>query len=202
MKIKEKTYTNSDILIALNNPFINSLSPLEYGKAIQSAVEEYVTFKVNEIAEQQILLDVMSSKNLIEEYDYQNNGPGFDRLLVKPKKRLQIKFRQIDGVEPWSRQVHFENTRRHSKKNQNSSSQNGLVCYSINEFDYVILVLCHIKNGERQNFLNWSFSLIPVQQIQDVNNVGYCLPKIPSNVIFENYLKDIYLLTQSLIEII
>ena len=145
MKIQKKSYTNSDILNALNNPFINSLSPLEYGKAIQSAVEEYVTFKVNEIAEEQILLDIMSSQNLIEEFGYKNNGPGFDRLLVGPKKKIQIKFRQVDGVEPWSQQVHFENTRRHSKKNQNSSAQNGLVCYSITEFDYVILVLCHIK---------------------------------------------------------
>lgn len=202
MKIQEKSYTNLDILNALNNPFINSLSPLEYGKAIQSAVEEYVTFKINEIAEEQILLDIMSSQNLIEEFRYKNNGPGFDRLLVGPKKKIQIKFRQVDGVEPWSQQVHFENTRRHSKKNQNSSSQNGLVCYSITEFDYVILVLCHIKKGKRQNFANWSFSLVPIEQLKDVNNEGYCLPKVPSKVISENYLKDIYLLTDSLKKII
>jgi hypothetical protein len=195
-------YTNTDIINALSNPFINSLSPLEYGKAVQSAVEEYVTFKVNEIAEKEILLDVSSNEDLIEEFNYKNNGPGFDRLISDSKKRIQIKFRQVDGTEPWSRQVHFENTRRHSKKNNNSSSKSGLVCYSVSEFDYIILVLCHIKDGVRQNFHEWSFSLILVEDLEDVNNPGYCLPKIPSQIILRNYLENIYLLTESLKQII
>lgn len=199
MKIKPIDYTYDDIISTLDNPFINSLSPLEYGKAIQTAVEEYVTYNVNLIAGQQLLVDVSRDSELTEQYQYSNNGPGFDRLLIPSCLKIQDKFRQVNGETPFSKQVHFENTRRHSAKNQNQSSVTGHVRYTVSEFDYVLVVLCHIVDGQRQNYKDWSYSLISSSELEDVNNKGYCLPKIPSSLLLQNKYDNIYLLTSKLL---
>ena len=100
--------------------------------------------------------------------------------------RIQIKFRQVDGKTPYSKQVHFENTRRHSVKNNNRSAESGHVRYSVSEFDYVCVVLCHIFDGYRTKYTNWSYSLIESYKLEDVNNQSYCLPNIPSALLLKN----------------
>lgn len=198
MKINPISYDYQDVISTLDNPFIQSLSPIEYGKAIQTAVEEYVSYNVNSIAGEEILVDVSQDPLLTEKYQYSNNGPGFDRLLLPKCLRIQHKLRQVDGKTPYSKQVHFENTRRHSSKNQNKSSESGHVRYSLTEFDYVLVVLCHIIDGKRQNYQDWSYSLISSSKLKDVNNKGYCLPNIPSALLLENKYDNIYMLTSKL----
>ena len=197
MKIKNVEFTYHDVLDALNNPFINNLTPLEYGKAVGTAVEEYVSHNVNEIGQENILIDISKDSNLIIEYKYSNNGPGFDRLHFLSKKKIQIKLRQVNGKTPFSKQVHFENTRRHSVKNQNSSAKSGLVRYGVSEFDYVLVVLCHIIDGERKKYTEWSYSLISSSDLEDVNNKGYCLPHIPSSLLLQNKYLFVHCSNQS-----
>ena len=198
MKINELQYTHEDIISLLENKYIQSLGPLEYGKAIQSAVEQYVSNTINSLSEKNLLVDVSKDLELVEEFQYTNNGPGFDRLHLPTKKRIQIKLRQVDGKTPYSRQAHFENTRRHSAKNKNKSAESGHVKYSVSEFDYVLVVLCHIVNSERTHYTNWSYSLIESSKLEDVNNQGYCVSHIPSALLLENKYDNIYMLTNKL----
>jgi hypothetical protein len=198
MKINELEYTHEDVINMLENPFIQSLVPLEYGKAIQTAVEQYVNNTINSISKELLLVDISKDPQLVEEFQYVNNGPGFDRLHLPSKKRIQIKLRQVDGKIPYSKQVHFENTRRHSVKNKNKSAVSGLIRYSVSEFDYVLVVLCHIVNGNRTHYTNWSYSLVESSKLEDVNNKGYCLSHIPSSLLLENKYDNIYMLTNKL----
>lgn len=198
MKINELKYTHEDIISMLENPFIQSLSPLEYGKAIQTAVEQYISNTINSISQEPLLIDVSKDQQLVEEFQYVNNGPGFDRLHLPSKKKVQIKLRQVDGKTPYSRQAHFENTRRHSIKNKNKSAVSGLIKYCVSEFDYVLVVLCHIVDGNRTHYTNWSYSLIESSKLEDVNNQGYCLSHIPSALLLENRYDNIYMLTNKL----
>lgn len=198
MKIKELKYSHEDVISMLENPFIQSLNPLEYGKAIQTAVEQYVTNTINSISEKNLLVDVAKDPKLVEEFQYVNNGPGFDRLHLPTKKKIQIKLRQVDGKTPYSKQAHFENTRRHSAKNKNESAKSGLVRYSVSEFDYVLVILCHIVNSERIHYTNWSYSLVESSKLEDVNIQGYCVSHIPSALLLENKYDNIYMLTNKL----
>jgi hypothetical protein len=198
MKINELKYNHGDIISMLDNPFIQSLGPLEYGKAIQTAVEQYVSNTINSISEETLLVDVSKDLKLVKEFQYMNNGPGFDRLHLPTKKRIQIKLRQVNGKTPYSKQAHFENTRRQSVKNKNKSAESGLVRYSVDEFDYVLIVLCHIVNGERSHYTNWSYSLIESPKLEDVNNQGYCVSHIPSALLLEKKYDNIYMLTNKL----
>ena len=198
MKIKELKYSHEDVISMLENPFIQSLNPLEYGKAIQTAVEQYVTNTINSISEKNLLVDVAKDPKLVEEFQYVNNGPGFDRLHLPTKKKIQIKLRQVDGKTPYSKQAHFENTRRHSAKNKNKSAKSGHVRYSVSEFDYVLVVLCHIVNSERIHYTNWSYSLVESSKLEDVNIQGYCVSHIPSALLLENKYDNIYMLTNKL----
>jgi hypothetical protein len=198
MKINPLEYTFNDVIEMLDNKYVNSLDCLNYGKTIQNAVEIYIEHQVNEIYGGKFLIDVQNNPQFVIDYQYNNNGPGFDKLLLLNKKKIQIKFRQVDGKTPYSRQVHFENTRRHSKKNQNESAESGLIRYRVSEFDYVIVVLCHINNNIRPNYKEWKFSVINSKEIEDVNKLGYCLPKIPSSTILKNKVDNIYMLTNKL----
>lgn len=198
MKINPQSFTHEDVINLLENPFVQSMKPLEYGKAIQTAVEHYVTHEVNCISNTDLLVDVSQVPYLIDEFNYSNNGPGFDRLLDAHKKKIQIKLRQVDGKTPYSKQVHFENTRRQSEKNQNESSSSGLVRYAVDEFDYVIVVLCHISGGNRKKYIDWSYSVIKSSELEDVNIQGYCTSKISSALLLKNKCDNIYMLTNKL----
>lgn len=193
-------YNKQDIINILENPFINGLTNTEYGKMIQCAAEEYVQIMVNEINRGELLVNPTSNPKLIQELKYINNGPGFDRVTINGKK-IQIKFRQVDGKTPFSRQTHFSNTRRHSKKHLGKSDSTGMITYGKDEFDYVLVILCHVKNDIRTNYKNWSFSLISSQELVDVNNELYLLPNIPSDKLYNYKCDDIYMLTKKLKEL-
>ena len=119
--------------------------------------------------------------------DTTNNSPGFD-IIVKSTDnklyRIQSKLRQVKGKTNFSQQIHFETTRRHSKKNEGTASDSGHVAYSCDEFDYVMVTLINVGNDgkNRNNVDKWSFSLIPVEDIIDKKK-GCCLTKIPSDIL-------------------
>lgn len=193
-------YSIKDVIDILENPFINGLPNIDYGKMIQCAAEEYVEFKVNEISGEQLFINPNSDKKLIETFNYANNGAGFDRVL-KNCFRTQIKFRQVDGKTPFSRATHFSNTRRHSKKHIGKSDSTGLISYGKDEFDYVLVILCHVVDDVRVNYQNWAFSIIPSHELVDVNNNMFLLPNIPSEILYKYKCDDIYMLTEKLREL-
>ena len=131
-----------------------------------------------------------------------NNSPGFDMISSKTQfehslnskglplnnrckhtsfVRIQSKLRQVTGSTPFSRQTHFETTRRHSKKNEGSSSNTGHVAYSLDEFDYVMISLVHIKDSTLNRHIvdNWAFSIIPITELIDADT-GCCKTRISS----------------------
>ena len=87
----------------------------------------------------------------LPEINISNNSPGFDLLIVSPEGkniRIQSKLRQVKGITDYSQQIHFETTRRNSKKNENQN-HTGHVCYSLDEFDYVMISL--VNDNENRN---------------------------------------------------
>ena len=122
-----------------------------------------------------------------------NNSPGFDivvRCADGSLKRVQSKLRQVVGVTDFSRQTHFETTRRHSKKNEGSSSDSGHVAYSCEEFDYVMITLVNVgKDGKeranRNSVDKWSFSIIPIHEL--INKEKKCCVTHISSKLLEKY---------------
>ncbi len=171
----------------IENEIIQSTTVIDWGKSMA---------RCNEIIQKDILKSVG-----VEAYDPEtdadcpeisiaNNSPGFD-ILAKNSEgkicRIQSKLRQVKGTTDFSHQIHFETTRRHSKKNKGAASDSGHVAYGCNEFDYVMVTLVNIgKNGEirtnRNNVDKWSFSLIPVEALIDKEK-SCCLTKIPSKIL-------------------
>lgn len=175
---------NSDASALINNGIIKSMSVIDWGKAIARA---------NEIIQKDILRhcgieafdpEVDKDSPLI---DTRNNSPGFD-LVVKTHDgklaRVQSKMRQVKGTTDFSRQVHFETTRRHSKKNEGVSSVNGHVTYSDDEFDFVMVSLVNVRKNwlNRNSVDNWSFSIIPISALVD-GEKGCCVTHISSAVL-------------------
>lgn len=172
----------------IENEIIKSMSVIDWGKAMARA-NEYI---------QKELLKFCG----VDAYDPQvdqncpnininNNSPGFD-LIVRNKngvlKRVQSKLRQVTGKTDFSKQTHFETTRRNSKKNKDkATSESGHVAYSTDEFDYVMVTLINVKNGkQRRNNVNlWSFSIIPISDLID-HTKDCCLTHIPAKILEKN----------------
>lgn len=173
----------------IENRIIQNMSIIDWGKAMA---------RCNEIIQKNILKSIG-----IEAYDPEtdvdcpemniaNNSPGFDILAKNSKgkmSRIQCKLRQVKGVTDFSQQIHFETTRRHSKKNEGTASDSGHVAYGCNEFDYVMVSLVNVgKDGKnminRNNVDKWSFSLIPVETLIDKER-GCCFGHISSKILNE-----------------
>ena len=176
-----------DARALLENGIIQSMSVIDWGKAMARA---------NEIIQR----DLLRHRNLkaydpeldadCPKVDHANNSPGFDILLELDDGKLikiQSKLRQVKGKTDFSHQIHFETTRRHSKKNEGDSSSTGHVAYSPNEFDYVLISLVNIANGlENRNSVDkWSFSFIPVHEL--VNKEKNCCVTQISAALLKKY---------------
>ena len=124
--------------------------------------------------------------------DTKNNSPGFDLVIVTPddkKIRIQSKLRQVKGNEDWSQQVHFETTRRNSEKNKDKN-HTGHICYSLDEFDFVMVSLVNDKvNRDKIKDCNlWSYSLINIKDLEDKDH-GCCVSHIAPTILKKNIIK-------------
>ena len=176
---------NKELISFLSMGWVKSLSIIDWGKSVS-------------IPNQYIGRDILN-KHMPEgssayttddidcpEIDTSNNSPGFDLIIKCPNgslKRVQSKLRQVSGVTPFSKQIGIETTRRNSKKNENKN-HTGHVCYSVDEFDYILVSAVHVKNGieNRHDINKWWFSLVPVEELIDKIR-GCCVTSIKPEIL-------------------
>ncbi len=164
---------------------LRTASTVDIGKVLAPLMEIYIKNTINKNTN---LVLIPSTEK--------NNGPGYDAIDEKSGLTIQSKFRQVNGVTPLSKQLHFENTRRKSKKNQGNNSKSGHTVYGINESDVIVVFIMHIKDEKQtiQYKLNHGTSIddteelfkdcyivaIPTRKLEDPDNIGCCMSKIPS----------------------
>ena len=174
----------------LENPRIANMSRIDWGKTM--AVP-------NQYIQRNILRYMLPDYSVystddpdLPDIDIKNNSPGFDLLAVSSygkRIRIQSKLRQVDGVDDYSRQTHFETTRRHSEKNQNKN-HTGHVCYSLDEFDLVMVSLVNdrISRDIIKNCNRWSYALIPIKDLEDKEH-NCCKSYISATVLKNNIIR-------------
>jgi len=121
-----------------------------------------------------------------------NNSPGFDLVIIISEDkyiRVQSKLRQVHGIKDWSQQTHFETTRRNSDKNKDKN-HTGHICYSLNEFDLVMISLVNDKlNRDKiKNCDLWSYSLISIKELEDTEH-NCCYSSIKPEILKNNMIK-------------
>lgn len=123
-----------------------------------------------------------------------NNSPGFDIVVITPPPenkiiRVQSKLRQVKGINSYSQQIHFETTRRNSEKNKDKN-HTGHICYSLGEFDLVMISLVHDKDNRDKikNCNLWTFSLIPARELEDTEH-NCCYSYIKPEILQKNIIK-------------
>lgn len=129
--------------------------------------------------------------------DKTNNSPGFDIIVINPDGKIykiQSKLRQVRGNTDYSQQLHFETTRRNSEKNKDKN-HTGHICYSLDEFDYVMVSIINDKQNRNKikNCNLWSFCIIPILDLKDEKH-NCCVSHIESKIIEKNIIdlkKDI-----------
>lgn len=124
--------------------------------------------------------------------DTKNNSPGFDLVVVSPEGkqfRIQSKLRQVRGIHDYSQQIHFETTRRNSEKNK-TKNHTGHVCYSLDEFDLVMVSLVNDRvNRDKIKDCNmWSFTLISIKELEDAEH-NCCYSHINPEILKKNIIK-------------
>ena len=156
----------------VSSEFFDKLCPKDFGKMMGIIVENRY---IKELIESNTIVKLSIN---IDEQD--GNATGFD-LKTTNGLRIQIKFRQVDGITLTSKQVDISNTRRKSKKNMGYASKSGHVAYKSNEFDCILVVLCpHSKKYgvEKRDPKYWQIVCIDVKNIIDPDNIDYCLTKV------------------------
>ena len=122
-----------------------------------------------------------------------NNSPGFDLVIVTPENeiiRVQSKLRQVEGIHDYSQQIHFETTRRNSKKNKDKN-HTGHVCYGTDEFDFAMISLVNDKHN-RDKIKDcdlWTYSLIPINELVDIKRQDCCYSHIKPAILKKNIIK-------------
>lgn len=124
--------------------------------------------------------------------DTANNSPGFDLVIVTPENkhiRIQSKLRQVKGLHDYSQQIHFETTRRNSEKNKDKN-HTGHVCYSLDEFDFVMISLVNdrLNRDKIKNCNLWSYSLISIRELEDIEH-NCCYSHIRPEILQKNRIQ-------------
>jgi hypothetical protein len=174
-----------DYALLLNKRILNAKT-IDWGK-IMALSNQYIQRDLLKLNKK---INVWSSDDdeCPRVFEMKNNSPGFDLIIFDKLKnkyyRIQSKLRQVKGLNPYSTGVHFETTRRHSKKNLDKNTT-GHIAYSINEFDYVLISLIHLKKINVKTDINkWVFSLIPIKELRDENN-NYCVSTIKPEILLK-----------------
>jgi len=208
LKYKYLSNNNIDIMNIIDisdkelllNTRIKHMSKIDFGKTFAIS-NQYVHKKILQYKLQKYNYKIYccDDNDLPDYIDISNNCSGFDLVILnnntKKYYKVQSKLRQVSGNTDTSQSTHFETTRRNSIKNKNKN-HTGHVCYSVNEFDFVIISLINVKKNfdNRINCNNWTFCIIPVKDIIDIKNPELCLSHIPSDILQKNIIdlrKDI-----------
>jgi hypothetical protein len=176
----------------LQNERISNMGRIDWGKTM-AVSNQYIQRDILRYMLQQYGYKVYSTDDHdLPPIDTKNNSPGFDLVIVTPddkKIRIQSKLRQVKGNEDWSHQIHFETTRRNSEKNK-EKNHTGHICYSLDEFDFVMVSLVNDKvNRDRIKDCNlWSYSLINIKDLEDKEH-GCCVSHIAPKILKKNIVK-------------
>ena len=177
---------NDEMVTHLTSKWINKLSIIDWGKHCARPNELVCKDILNQLLPENFIAHTTDDDNC-PDIDTKNNSPGFDIIIQCPDgclKRIQCKLRQVKGVTPFSTATHFETTRRNSKKNE-GKNHTGHVCYSCDEFDYVLVTLVHVTDGNihiRKDVNHWKFSLIPVSELINKDK-NCCVSSISSRLL-------------------
>jgi len=211
-KVTFESIIDKDDMKLLKNRRVRKMSKIDWGKTI-SITNQYIhcsilKYYLNPSGYRVYTTDDINNLKYNEEYkgDYDiilenehininNNSPGFDLIVICPNNkihRIQSKLRQVEGTNDTSCAIHFETTRRNSKKNANRNNS-GHIVYSSNEFDFVLLSLINVKNNDRTNINDcnkWSFCLIETKELIDEDNKDACINRISSAILNKNLIQN------------
>ena len=181
-----------DDRILLTNNRISSMSRIDWGKSM-AVSNQYIQRNILRYMLEPYGYKVYSTDDVDMPYiDIKNNSPGFDLIILSPTHkitRIQSKLRQVKGKNDYSHQTHFETTRRNSEKNKDKN-HTGHICYSLDEFDLVMVSLVNDREN-RDNIKNcnlWSYSLIPIKELEDVEH-NCCFSHIKPQILQNNLIK-------------
>ena len=178
--------------VLIENERIVNMGRIDWGKTM-AVSNQYIQRNILRTMLEQYGYKVYSTDDHdLPPIDTKNNSPGFDLVIVTPddkKIRIQSKLRQVKGNEDWSQQVHFETTRRNSEKNKDKN-HTGHICYSLDEFDFVMVSLVNDKvNRDKIKDCNlWSYSLINIKDLEDKDH-GCCVSHIAPTILKKNIIK-------------
>lgn len=183
-----KTNTTKDVLINYIINILTNVNTKDFGRIMGSLIDK--DFSKN-LIESNTNISIIDAKNDVER---DGNESSYD-LLTKAYNRIQIKFRQYQGKDAYSRSTYLSTTRRHSSKNGKASTKTGCVDYASTEFDGVLIALCPHKNKfpNKQYIENWSYSFISSKKLINPENPNYLLSYIPSKFLKEgsNWQKEL-----------
>ena len=175
----------------LENARIIKMSRIDWGKTI-AVSNQYIQRNILRYMLTPYGYSVYSTDDHdMPEIDIKNNSPGFDLVIVTPEGkyiRIQSKLRQVKGKNDYSHQTHFETTRRNCEKNKDKN-HTGHVCYSLDEFDLVMVSLVNdrLNRDKIKNCSLWSYSLIPIKELEDVEH-NCCYSHIKPEILKNNII--------------
>jgi len=176
----------------LENNRISNMARIDWGKTM-AVSNQYIQRNILRYMLKPYGYSVYSTDDLdMPSIDIANNSPGFDLVIVSPcgkNIRVQSKLRQVKGIYDYSQQIHFETTRRNSEKNKDKN-HTGHVCYSLDEFDLVMISLVNdrLNRDKIKNCNLWSYSLIPIKELEDVEH-NCCYSHIKPEILERNMIK-------------
>lgn len=176
----------------LENHRIANMSRIDWGKTM-AVSNQYIQRNILRYMLERFGYSVYSTDDEdIPNIDIKNNSPGFDLVIVTPTKqyiRIQSKLRQVHGKYDYSQQIHFETTRRNCEKNK-EKNHTGHVCYSLDEFDLVMISLVNdrLNRDKIKNCNLWTYSLIPMKDLEDITH-NCCYSHISPEILEKNIMK-------------
>lgn len=141
----------------IDGDYLRQLGPREFGKAMAHPAERYVSKRIRED------LDIACNRA--------DDSKPYDIIAQARANRIQVKFRQVNGVTPFSRQVYTHNWR------QRLHLAGG---YRIQDFDMIVLVLCHKGKKEPKD---WLLCCLPSALVEDPNAKGFVYQDIPPHIL-------------------
>lgn len=176
----------------LENNRIANMARIDWGKTM-AVSNQYIQRNILRVMLEPYGYLVYSTDDADMPYiNIANNSPGFDLIIVTPENkhiRIQSKLRQVKGINDYSQQTHFETTRRNSDKNKDKN-HTGHICYSLDEFDLVMVSLVNDKlNRDKIKNCNlWTYSLIPIIELEDKEH-NCCYSHIKPEILQKNVIK-------------